>query len=244
MVCVSSAAQTPAVPLFGIGIASRVLPSGEVLFRAGDAKTHLYRVESGVICLYDPRWSVETAIVEFIFPGDFVGLGFLESHTLTACAFVETRVSCLPTNMEGAIVGGDRRAKDKLAQAVEREFEARRFELSDCGRMRPVERVASVLVNLSCSNRYEGRDPNVIVDNLGCGAFADMLDLDLDDLTKILLDLEHGDLIEPEPSGGLRLKNIAALEILADGKSESSSNGAWDAKVRPPKLPEDWPAAA
>jgi CRP/FNR family transcriptional regulator len=52
-------------------------------------KTYLYRVESGVICLYDPRWNGDKAHVDFIFPGDLVGLGFLQSHMLTARALVE-----------------------------------------------------------------------------------------------------------------------------------------------------------
>src|SRR5262245_37946022 len=72
------------------------LAMGEVLFRPGDAKTHFYRVESGAVCVYQSPWQGNRATVEFCFPGDLVGLGFLERHTSTARAAVDTVVTCLP----------------------------------------------------------------------------------------------------------------------------------------------------
>ena len=59
------------------------------LFRAGDLRTHLYRVESGAICLYETRRSDRQSVIEFLFPGDYVGLGFLEKHHLSARALLD-----------------------------------------------------------------------------------------------------------------------------------------------------------
>jgi len=216
------------------------LSSKEVLFSAGDAKTHIYRVERGVVCLYDPRWNGVKSHVEFVFPGEFVGLGFLENHTLSACAFVESRVVCLPLGVEDEIAAADPKAEAKLAEAVEREFEARRDALSDAGASKPVERLAALLVNLSASNRYEGRDPSLITDSWTCGAIADMLGLAVGELSEILVDLARRGLIEPDLPRGLRLIDIDALEAIADGAAVSSKVACkqWS---RPPRI---WSAAA
>lgn len=218
----------------------RDLASKEVLFSAGDTKTHIYRVERGVICLYDPRWNGVKSHVEFVFPGEFAGLGFLESHTLSACAFVDSRVVCLPLGVEGEIAAEDPKAEAKLAEAVEREFEVRRDALSDAGASKPVERLAALLVNLSASNRYEGRDPTLITDSWTCGAIADMLGLSVGDLSEILVDLARRGLIEPDLPRGLRLIDVGTLEAIADGAVVPSklASKQWS---RPPRL---WSAAA
>jgi CRP/FNR family transcriptional regulator len=146
--------------------------------------------------------------------------------------------------MARQIVTGDPRQEAKLAEVVEREFEARRDRLGDAGQTRPVERVAALLVNLSCSNRYEGRDPTLVTDCWDCGTIADMLGVSVDDLAEILVDLERRDLIGPDSSGGLRLRDIDALEAVADGADKARGDGTYARRARPPKLPEPWSAAA
>jgi CRP-like cAMP-binding protein len=164
---------------------------------------------------------------------------------MTARAIVETRVTCLSFSQADQIVADDSKARAKLAEAIDREFEARRDRLCDSGQSRPVERVTSLLVNLSCSNSYEGRDPHVITESWDCGTIADMLALSVDDLSDILVELERRDLIEPDASGGIRLKDIEALEALADGPAKTPDPVFhYPSRVRPPKLPANFTAAA
>jgi len=224
----------------------RTFAADEILFKAGDPKTSLYRVESGVVCLYETKRGADPVFVDFVFAGEFMGFGFLNTHISTARAMTETRVSSLPLSSALEIVGEDSRAASKLAVAIDREFEARRDLLVDAGQAKPIERVASLLVNLSCSNGYEGRDPLLITDAWDCGTIADFLDLSVGDLADMLIDLEDCDLIKPDSSGGLRIVNIEALETLADEPWQAPSrnrilNGQ---RARPPKLPPQWSAAA
>jgi CRP/FNR family transcriptional regulator len=65
----------------------------EILFRAGDVRTSFYRVETGAICLYEPPWRVERSVIDFAFPGDFVGLGFIETQSCCASAICECQVT-------------------------------------------------------------------------------------------------------------------------------------------------------
>ena len=237
MVCIPSIDRFGATAGPDTVNATRTLAAGEILFQTGDTKDGVYRVESGVICVYEPCWTGERTIVDFAFSGDIVGLGFLDTHAVTARALVESHVACLSASAAKDIVAKDPRAEARLADAIERELDARRDQLSDAGRMRPVERIAALLVNLSCSNRYEGHDPSLITDSWDCGTIADMLDLGVEELAATLVELEKRGLVKTEPLAGLRLKNIAALEALADGLSNVTGICVGAKPLRPPKLP-------
>ena len=155
----------------------RRLEQGEILFRAGDPKTHLYRVESGCLCVYEPHSAEHRAVVEFTFAGDLLGLGYLENHTRSARAIGETRVTCLPFSAVDRIVEASPRARDQLKQAIDDELEFVRDGLVRSGQRNPIERVAAFFVALSRGNSYEGKIPNIITDSLKCGVVASYLAL-------------------------------------------------------------------
>ncbi len=204
----------------------RTLATGEDLFREGDPRTHVYRVETGAICVYEPQWNGRRAVVRFASPGDLVGLGFFEHHVSTARAMVEARVTCLPHTSMESLVAGNPKAEAQLKQALERELELRRNSLVESGRRNPIERVAAFLVALSQINKREGRDANVIDASWQCGIVADQLELGLDVLARILVEFEKRGLIESCPSRGLRLKDLVTLEGLAGkpGKTAATSS--------------------
>ena len=95
----------------------------ELLFSLGDPKTEVYLIESGVVAVYEPRLQGRQAIIELAFPGDIVGLGFLQTHTCSARASVETVAHCVPFSAQDRLVGDDPRSQAGLANAIEREFE-------------------------------------------------------------------------------------------------------------------------
>jgi CRP/FNR family transcriptional regulator len=215
--------------------ANRTLGANEFLFRRGEPRTHIFRLNSGAICLYESRQSDRQSVIEFVFPGNYVGLGFLEKHILTARTLLPSSVSCLPVIETENAIGHDPRARAKLAEAAEREIEARRDELFKAGERHPIERVAALLVTSSRTNSQQGRRPDLIEDSWRCGVIADLLRLDLDDLTAILVELERRGLIETT-TGGLRLKDIAALESLSDRLGKESSAQSPPRPGRPPRL--------
>ena len=209
--------RSPACEVIELRAPVRRLNLGEVLFRAGDPKTDLYRVESGCLCVYEPH-SAEHRAVEFTFAGDLLGLGYLENHTRSARAIGETRVTCLPLSAVDRIVEASPRARDQLKQAIDDELEFVRDGLVRSGQRNPIERVAAFFVALSRGNSYEGRNPNIITNSLKCGAVASDLALSVETLARILVELEERGLIENCPPSALGLNDIAALERLADGR--------------------------
>ena len=196
-----------------IGPATCVLAPNEFLFRAGQAKACFYRVNSGAVCLYEQN-RAEHPVVDFAFPGDLVGLGFLETHACCARAVAKTEVTCLPLEALASAIEDDPRAQANLNDATEREFEFRRAALVEAGRSAPLERLAAFLVGLSRTNAHEGRDPTVIGESCPSVFAAGYLGLSIEDLSSLLLELEHRGWIKPY-SGGVRLRNIEELEKLA-----------------------------
>ena len=186
----------------------------QILFRRGQSKTHIYQVEAGTIAVYETRVGGTHNVVEFAFAGDAVGFGFLDYHIYSAQAVGEARVRCLPLTALDQILQHDKRAMQRYAEALQREFEFRRAEVLSADR-NPANRVAALFLVLSRRNENEGSDPRVIGDSLACGTVAGYLGLDLETLGRALVELEKAGLVEGCPPHELRLIDLAGLEQLA-----------------------------
>jgi CRP/FNR family transcriptional regulator len=191
----------------------RTLAPGEILFREGDARSHVFRVEKGALCLYRSLPGGMQDVLEFAFPGDLVGLGYLDNHVAAAQASIETSLSCLPRSALDP--GADTGARARLTAAIEREVAFLDESLVRRESLGPVRRVAALFVTMSRYNAYEGRDPSLVTDSLKCGVVAGYLNMTVDQLAIQLAELERRGLIEP-CDRGLRLKDLDALEQLAD----------------------------
>jgi CRP/FNR family transcriptional regulator len=192
----------------------RTLAAGEVLFREGDLRSHVYRVETGAVCLYKYRPDGTQDVIEFAFPGD-LRAGHLDSHVSGAQATMETQLSCLPRSALEPPLDRTPGSKSRLTTAIEREVAFLKEALVYGSRARPLERVAALFVTLSRCNAYEGRDPSLITDSLTCGVVAGYLNMSVDYLARQLAELQALGLIATCP-GGLRLANLNELEKLAD----------------------------
>jgi CRP/FNR family transcriptional regulator len=209
---ISESARTASTAAEGF----RTLAAGEVLFREGDARSHVYRVEKGSICLFKERGDGAQVVLEFAFPGDLVGLGYLDNHVSGAQATMETALSCLPRSALEPVLERSPNTKSRLTAAIEREVAFLKETRERAGRSKPLERIAALFVTLARCNAYEGRDPSVLTDSLSCGVVAGYLNVSVDELAHWLTELESLDLVEAVPNG-LLLKNLDELEKLADG---------------------------
>jgi CRP/FNR family transcriptional regulator, anaerobic regulatory protein len=207
-----SPATPPPLPVEG---ELRLLIPGEVLFRAGEPRDHLYRVEAGALCLYRCNRDGSRTVLEFAFPGDLVGLGYLDNHVADAQATMDTSLCCLPRAALDPATVESPRTRGRLTAAIEREVAYLKDSLVAVGRPSPLQRVASLFLTLSRNNAYEGRQPDVITDSLTCGVVAGYLGMSVDQLAARLAELEARGLIEPCEKG-LRLADLDALESLAD----------------------------
>ena len=210
----AAAAAMPAAPSERVQVIT--LAAGEILFQEGDLRRHVYRIEAGALCLYRKRPDGGQDVLEFAFPGDLVGIGYLDSHVAAAQATMITSLSCLPRDAHNATAEQSTRARSRLTAAIEREVAFLKDTLVNRARPEPLRRVAALFVTLSRQNGYDGREESVITDSLKCGTVAGHLGLSVDALAHELAELEARGLIEPCDKG-LRLLDVDTLMRLADG---------------------------
>ncbi|HVZ03839.1 Crp/Fnr family transcriptional regulator [Hyphomicrobium sp.] len=210
----------------------RTLAREDILFEAGDLKTHLYKIETGALCISETRPDGSAEVIEFALAGDLVGMGFLERHAVGARAVIDTTVRCYPLDAMTQLATQDERTRDRFDRAVQREFTYRRDYMVTRGRFNPLGRLAAFLQAVSQQNAQEGRDPSLIDDTLECAVVADYLGVSVDVLGAQLVELEKRRLIEPAAEHGLRITDAAGLKELAD---DECSDG---------RLQSDLPAAS
>ena len=209
-----SGSRTP--PTLEPEVTIRALERDQILFEAGDDKTDLFRIERGMVCLFTVRWDGRRDVIEFAFPGDIVGLGFLAAHACSAQAVVETRVRCLPIDAADRIDPHDARATARYNAAIAREFNFRRASLVASSRGRPVARLAALLLVLSRRNGEEGRDPTLIDGVIDAEIVARQLGLSLDQLALAANQLEARGCVKTAPDRCMRLTDMQALASITD----------------------------
>jgi CRP/FNR family transcriptional regulator len=193
----------------------RTLRAGELLFREGDAKSCIYHIERGAICTYALAGFGKSAFPEYIYAGDWLGLGYLDRHTEQACAVVTTRVSCFPLSWANTLVEINSIAKKRLLAAIGREFASAHPSQIKCETRRPIPRVAELLLRLATDDKSKLHGSHFVVDPISYDTIANCISMSVDGLADVLIVLEIMGLIEPHVPEGLRLKDIAALEAIA-----------------------------
>jgi CRP/FNR family transcriptional regulator len=154
-------------------------------------------------------------VIEFAFPGDLVGLGYLDTHVAGAQATMDTSLTCLPRSAVEPMIARNPEGTSRLTAAIEREVTFLKEAQRRSAVTKPLGRIAALFVTLARCNAYEGRDPTVITDSLSCGVVAGYLNISVDELAQWLTELKTRNLVEPCDKG-LRLKNLHELERLAD----------------------------
>ncbi len=188
--------------------------TSDFLFQAGDERA-LYRVERGAICHYMLWADGRHDVIEFAFPGDIVGLGHLSTHSTSAQAMVDTVVSLVSEKEFAETLENDDRLSFRLAAAVEREFDYLRDKTLAANNQPASAKVANFLLALSSMNGSEGRDRNLISEDITAGFVAEKLDMSIDKLGAALLCLKREGAVK-ETATGLRIINTDTLQRMAD----------------------------
>lgn len=199
---------------FDSGNVLQNVETGAFLFQAGEARA-LYRIEKGAICHYVLWADGRHDVIEFAFPGDIVGLGHLERHSTTAQAMVDTVVSLVSEDELKAELDVDDRLSFRLSAAVEREFDYLRDQTLRRASVTPTSRVANLLLAISSMNGAEGRNRNLISDDLTAGFVSDNLNLSIENLSAALLALKSEGAIKDTPRG-IEIVDMSTLRRMAD----------------------------
>ena len=195
------------------GLFKRHVTNGSTLFRPGEPR-QLYRVESGALCHYALSAEGQYDIIEFAFPGDIIGLGYLTTHVSTAKAMADTYVSVITDADLDRALTNDNRLYFRVAEAGEREFDYLRDKSLKAGPLTPLQRLANFLLAIVSINVSEGRGLPIVTDDVSSGYVAEQLQMSIDTLAKVLLNLRENGVVDVVGKR-LRILDIAALETVA-----------------------------
>ena len=198
------------------GIVRRVEAKGH-LFREGDAKSHVYKIVSGAVCLYTVLTDGRRQIIDFALEGDVIGLGFAPVEACNAQAIGPTRVRCLPVEVLLKAARQNPKVALRICEALARELVATREHLLCVGQRGATERIAAFLAILSRRNEIRGGDPRTIQLPMPRVDIADFLGLTIETVSRTLTKMRSRGLIEIHKVTTIRLRNIGELTRLADG---------------------------
>ena len=199
---------------------TRIVERKEHVFFEGDDATQIFKVEGGHVCIYRMLADGRRQIVDFAFPGEFIGLGAARQHSLNAQALDRTRLRCLPTSKLRNIIRLHPGLGLELYQAMSSELSATRRLLVAVSQRSAKERVAGFLLELS--DRYARRndDASTIVLPMTRADIADYLGLTIETVSRMFTKLRKDGLINIEHCILITLNDMDALAEVAEGKSD------------------------
>lgn len=188
--------------------------TGQAVFRAGNDR-QAYRVEKGAVCHFSERSDGRFSVIQFAFPGDIIGLGYLPTHSSTAIAMVEATLALVSASELELALTIDDRLSYRLADAGERDFDYLRAKAVDAAPLAPVQRLANYLLAVLGVTRGErGAGQLAIPDDIASGYVAEQLRMTPDTLAMALLSLRRSGILDPSPRG-FSVIDVARLEMVA-----------------------------
>jgi CRP/FNR family transcriptional regulator, anaerobic regulatory protein len=193
----------------------RHIAAREHVFLAGDLRTHLFRIDSGAVCLYKITAGGQRQVVQFAFAGDLLGLAAQNEYALSAQALRPVRLRCLPVVTLNRMAAGDPALGGKLYEALSAELASLQEHLLIIGQRNALERVAAFLLGLSRRNARIGGDPAALELPMTRGDISDYLGLTLETVCRMLSKLRAAGVIEAGQSSPIALRDLEKLEELA-----------------------------
>lgn len=166
----------------------RRIEAKEHVFCDGDPRTHVFRIEEGVIALSKLLGDGRRQIIEFAYPGDYIGLGTLREHIFDAQATCATKVRCLSAAALEQEAARDAGLALRLYKAVSAELAAARSLLVSVGQQSAMERLAGFLLSLSARNSSDSEE-NVVKLPMRRSDIADLLGLTIETVSRTITKL-------------------------------------------------------
>ena len=204
----------------------RRVEAKEFVFAEGDAVTHVFRVEIGAVALYSVLADGRRQILDFAYPGDFIGLGAQRQHLMNAQAIIATRLRCLPIGTLRQYASRDPMIGLKLYEALAGELAASRELMLTIGRRSAIERVVGFLLAFSRRNEQKGRDSSRIDLPMTRADIGDFLGLTIETVSRTFTKLRMLGLIELPCSNHVKLIDAKELENLVEGDRQDPRRAA------------------
>jgi CRP-like cAMP-binding protein len=194
---------------------TRIVLAKEHVYREGDPATHVYRVEAGHVCMYRGLPDGRRQIVNFAYPGDYIGLGAMHEHLASARAGTPTRLKSFPVAALQESARCDTTLGLRLYAAVSEELAAAHDLLMTVSHRSASERLAAFLLALSRRNRRRGDNEREIVLPMTRTDIADFLGLTIETVSRTFTKFRLEGLIDLEQCILVTICDLDALAMAA-----------------------------
>ena len=189
----------------------RRFQSKENVFCEGEPSKNVYQIEDGVVTIYQMLSDGRRQIVDFAYPGDFIGLGTTRQYLFSAEATTATRVRCYNASILEDAARSDPNLAVQLYKAVSLELSAARALLVAIGQRSAIERVATFLLMLHQRMPKDNSDDRLLHLPMRRADIGDFLGLTIETVSRTITKLRRMRVIEVTPGNGIRITNFERL---------------------------------
>jgi CRP-like cAMP-binding protein len=197
-----------------------------VIFRAGEKKNCVFRIESGAVELEWFLGDGSSGCIERLGPGQIFGVGFLDHHIANAVVVEPSRISFWRRQ---DLTPGFRDVpgmQERETIETTREFEHRKALILSSRSKEVSRRIAGFLCLAAQFNARDGRDPYLIDEAVDPSALASLLQIDVDTLAQGLVTLQRLGLVSLEGRRFLRICDLRTLSAFANDQTRESDGHA------------------
>ncbi len=186
---------------------------GETVFFEGDHANSLYNVTQGCVRLSKLLPDGRRQITGFLFPGDFLGLAYVDNYAFTAEAITQLRVCLFPRGRFQALLEDIPAMEKRLLGMASNELAAAQDQILLLGRKSAKEKLASFLLNLLHRRSDEGS--NTVELPMTRSDIADCVGLTTETVSRTFTKLSEEGLISLNTPHKVVLNGLSELKDLA-----------------------------
>ena len=208
-----------------------------LVFRAGDRKSSVFRIESGAVELEWFLGDGSIGCIESLGPGQMFGVGFRDHYIANAVVVEPSRISWWRREDLTPSFRDTPTMREREVIETTREFEHRKA-LVLSGRSKQVcRRIAGFICLVRQLNEREGRDSCRIDEAMDPFAVASLLQIDVETLERGLGVLERLGLVTLEGPGSLRICEVGRLYSFVNDQTNETDGYATAMAIVPSQHP-------
>lgn len=194
---------------------TRRLSKGQTLICDGEAAENCFELVRGIVRVYKILSDGRRQIVDFLFPGDILGLPSGDASTCSADAVTDTVVRVFRRSALERIARHEPKLARILWDAFNRELQAAQAHIVLLGRKTAAERVASFFLALLHRKTEPELDGRMLWMPISQSDIADYLGLTTETVNRVIAQLREMAVIATPSRGLIRVERFDELEDLA-----------------------------
>lgn len=202
--------------IFGASGAAAHFRKGQTVLCEGEAADRCFQVVRGVVRAYKLLPDGRRQIVDFLFPGEVLGLTPDDTYDYSADAVTEVTLQALGRAAIERLAAEQPALAARLRDCAYRELRAAQAHIVLLGRKSACEKVASFLLDLAQRAKSATRDGNVAWAPMSQSDIADYLGLTTETVNRIVAQLRGSGLISVPARGVIRVNQPRELQDMAN----------------------------